>query len=112
MAAALADHLTPRVSLPLAWALERSCAEGTRTNPRSTYHRRAVRALWIYLSLGLTDRVERCRLLAEDFAPEQSEEELKVALAEYKVHDVDFLTSLLSRAEDESSRRPAQRGRA
>jgi tetratricopeptide (TPR) repeat protein len=58
-----ATPVGPIVSLPLAWALEKSCADDNPVPSRTKLHR-ALQALWIYYTLGFQDRMEECRRLA------------------------------------------------
>jgi hypothetical protein len=68
----VAQGLWPLTSLPLAQAFEKGVSEAR--GDRSEKYIRAVRALWIYYTLGFREPMERCRSLARRNHPENTKE--------------------------------------
>jgi hypothetical protein len=90
-----ATPVWPRVSLPLAWALEKSCADDSSVPPQ-TKHLRAIQALWTYYTLGFRDRMEECRRLAFRHSPARGGQSLMTVLRESAVPDRGFVFRYLS----------------
>jgi len=107
-AAKAAGNLIPCVSLPLAWALERSCQKDSSL-AMDIQRERLVQALWIYFSLGETglkgssgmirERFIECTDLARALFRGWRRENVKKRVETYKIADIGFIADLLTRDE-------------